>query len=379
MEGFEAKQLQSIFQSATDAIIISDKQGVIISWNAAAERIFGWASEEIVGKPLSAIMPSQYAPLHQAGMERFNSTGEKHVIGKTVELEGIRKNGEVFPIELSLGHWKDQQENYFCGIIRDITIRKRMEAEIEKATLELEAKVIERTNELIQRNAELEQYVYVVSHDLKEPMRSIAGLVSILDLEKTESNNGTQKCLDLIQDSATRMIKLVDDLLAYSRLGVDRKISSINCSALLQDVLSDLKQVVEESNAKIIQNNLPILNGFQTEMRLLFQNLISNAIKFRRPNLHPIIHIDAYREETQWKFVMEDNGIGIAEENLEKVFIIFKRLHDRNQYEGTGIGLAHCKKIVDLHGGKIWVESIKGEGSKFLFTIPDQRISTAYD
>jgi PAS domain S-box-containing protein len=370
MAGFEAKQLQSIFQSATDAIIIADEHGIILSWNAAAERIFEWTTSEIIGKSLSIIMPSKYSHLHEEGMHRFNSTGEKKVIGKTVELEGLTKNGKVFPIELSLGHWNENGKNYFSGIIRDITVRKGMEAHIEKAKQELELKVVERTNELIQRNAELEQYVYVVSHDLKEPMRSVTGLVALLKMTKTDSEK--EKYFQLIQHSADRMMKLVDDLLEHSRLGADRNVSSIDFASLLNEVQIDLQKIIQDSNAEITYTKLPTLYGLRTELRLLFQNLISNAIKFRKPNSNPKVEILAVRQENQWQFLVKDNGIGIASEYLEKVFVIFKRLHNRDEYEGSGIGLTHCKKIVELHGGKIWVESTPEQGSAFFFTLPDK-------
>ena len=368
MEGFEARQLQSIFESATDAIIIADHLGTILSWNPAAERIFEWEQAEIVGKPLTAIMPSSYSSMHEAGMKRFNATGEKRAIGKTVVLEGLTKSGKIFPIELSLGHWKANQQNFFCGIIRDITVRKRMEAEILKAQQELELKVVERTNELTHRNAELEQYAYVVSHDLKEPVRSIAGLISLLRLPGTEEEK--DKYLQLIQHSTSRMIKLVDDLLEHSRIGVNRYVSTIDLNTLLKEVITDLQKTIVESNAEITYDSLPTIQGYRTELRLLFQNLISNAIKFRKPHTKPIISIQATNDNVHWKFSVKDNGIGIETENLEQVFIIFKRLHERSAYEGTGIGLTHCKKIAELHGGKIWGESVSGEGSTFHFTLP---------
>lgn len=369
MEGFEASQLQSIFQSATDAIIIADHHGVILSWNPAAERIFGWSPSEVIGQPLSVIMPSKFAQLHNAGMQRFNSTGNKKVIGKTVELEGLTKEGIVFPIELSLGHWQADEKNYFCGIIRDITARKEMEAQIEKAKQELELKVIERTKELTLRNDELEKYVYVVSHDLKEPMRSIAGLVQLLQMPDAEQEK--EKYYHLIGHSANRMIRLVDDLLAHSRLGTERSVSSIDLSSLLREVEFDLQKVIQDSKAKIVYKTLPILHGFRTELRLLFQNLISNAIKFRKPGSSPAVTISAVHEDGCWKFSVEDNGIGIDKEHLDSVFIIFKRLHNRDEYEGSGIGLTHCKKIVELHGGKIWIDSVLEKGSTVYFTIPD--------
>lgn len=176
--------------------------------------------------------------------------------------------------------------------------------------------------------------------------------------------------LDFIFQSSERLRELIRGLMQYSRIGRERHLLEMNIPNLIDEIKKDLQFSIEESSAIIHYNHLPVVHAYPTEMRLLFQNLISNAIKFRNKNTQTIIEINCSESTNNWAFTVEDNGIGVEEKNLEKIFIIFKRLHNRDEYEGTGIGLAHCKKIIDLHGGKIWMESEKGKGSKIIFTIP---------
>jgi two-component system, sensor histidine kinase len=162
---------------------------------------------------------------------------------------------------------------------------------------------------------------------------------------------------------------LIKDLLDYSRIGRKKELAVVDCNIMLDEVLADLGQAIHEADAVIIADHLPVISGYPTEIKQLFQNLITNAIKFRKRDTRPAINICVQKKGGYWEFTFKDNGIGIDEQHRERIFIIFQRLHTRNEYEGSGIGLAHCKKIVELHGGKIWIESINGEGSSFHFTI----------
>ena len=176
--------------------------------------------------------------------------------------------------------------------------------------------------------------------------------------------------LDFIFQSSERLRELIKDLMQYSRIGRERRIEEVNLNNLILDIKKDLQFSIEESSSIIKYDELPTVQAYPIELRLLFQNLISNSIKFRNQNLQTFIEISCVESNENWSFIVEDNGIGVEPKNLEKVFIIFKRLHNRDEYEGTGIGLAHCKKIIELHGGKIWMESEKGKGCKVNFTIP---------
>ena len=225
--------------------------------------------------------------------------------------------------------------------------------------------------ELEQKNQDLEQYTYAVSHDLQEPLHSIQGLIGLLNLEyKNKLDELGHQYLELILSSSTRMKTLITNLLNYGRLGQEEITDSVNTEAILDKVKKDLHQIIEKSDTQIIQQTpLPTLKAYPTALHQLFQNLISNAIKFQHSHNKPIIHISARWENDLWLFTFKDNGIGIPVEYQKDIFVIFRRLHTNSEYSGTGVGLANCKKIVGLHNGEIWVESEKDKGSTFFFTL----------
>jgi signal transduction histidine kinase len=247
---------------------------------------------------------------------------------------------------------------------------QRLEQENKEVNNSLEKKVRQRTSELESKNKELEQFAYVASHDLQEPLRTISGFVDLLQKEyrpKLEGNGHLY--LSFLSQAALRMKTLIKDLLDYSRIGREKAARPVDCNVLVDEVLADLSRSIRDSGARISQGPLPVLRAYPTELKLLFQNLIANAIKFKHPGRPPEISITATPEEGRWRCIIADNGIGIEKQSLERIFIIFQRLHNRSQYEGSGIGLAHCKKIVELHDGTIWAESEPGQGSRFYFTI----------
>lgn len=220
------------------------------------------------------------------------------------------------------------------------------------------------------KNKELEQLAYVASHDLQEPLRTMTSLVELFKTEYGENMDETEaQYLDFISDAATRMQHLTKALLDYSRIGRDKHTEITDCNKLVAEVLSDLQTLLHEKLAHVAVAPLPVLLVYPVELKLLFQNLISNAVKFQAPDSIPMISIEAEKQDAGWLFSVKDNGIGIPPEYREKIFVIFQRLHSRTHYEGTGIGLAHCTKIAALHNGTIWVESAVGAGSTFYFTI----------
>lgn len=227
--------------------------------------------------------------------------------------------------------------------------------------------------QLENKNKELEQFTYIASHDLQEPLYTLTSFSELLKKDYAgKLDENANNCLEFISQASIRMSVLVKGLLDYSCIGQKKELAIVDCNKVVDAVLKDLNSVITESNAKIIVKKLPKVHAYETEIRLLFQNLISNAIKFSRKNIIPQLVISVREINNDWQFSVKDNGIGIDTRHQKRIFAIFKRLHAKNEYAGTGIGLAHCKKIVDLHYGKLWVESIPNKGSTFYFTISKQ-------
>ena len=255
--------------------------------------------------------------------------------------------------------------NHFNSMAEEL---ERLEQENREANNSLERKVRQRTAELESKNKELEQFAYVASHDLQEPLRTISGFVELLQKEygdRLDGNGG--KYLEYISQGSDRMKTLIKDLLDYSRIGREKEAMSLDSRQTLAEVLADLDKSIHESGARIRSAGLPVLRAYPTELKLLLQNLITNAIKFRHSDRLPEIFIEAVSEPAYWRFMVSDNGIGIEPQFLERIFIIFQRLHSRTRYDGSGIGLAHGKKIAELHGGRIWAEFQTRSGDTVLF------------
>ena len=248
----------------------------------------------------------------------------------------------------------------------------------KQSIIEIQKKEQEKINQKLKqtlysvelKNQELEQFAYIASHDLQEPLRTASSFIHLLRKKYQGAlDEKANLYLTQISNSSERMIGLINGLLEYSRLGHQKDTQTLDCNEIISDLLLDLEQVIRENNAGISVKDMPKLEVYPTQFKLLFQNLITNAIKFRNKDIDPSIQITAKEKKDHWEFCVSDNGIGINKEYFNKIFIIFQRLHTKKEYGGAGIGLAHCKKIVELHQGKIWVESQLGKGSKFYFTI----------
>jgi signal transduction histidine kinase len=256
------------------------------------------------------------------------------------------------------------------AVIDDINAKKNELALINEELLHSQKALNLKNKEYEEKNKELEQFVYIASHDLHEPLRTTSGFVELLQKQyKGKLDEKADGYLSYIMQGTQRMKTLINDLLDYSRIGNNKELEQVDCNTVLQEVLSDLGTVLEETSARITWEPLPVIDGHPTAIKQLFQNLVTNGIKFRQGDIIPYIRVTAETAGEYWRFSFTDNGIGIDKQHRDKIFVIFQRLHTRKEYEGTGIGLAHCKKIVELHKGNIWVDSMPGEGSTFRFTI----------
>jgi len=227
--------------------------------------------------------------------------------------------------------------------------------------------------ELVLKNRELEQFAYVASHDLQEPLRTTAGFAELLQKQYMgRLDEKADKYLHFISDATDRMKTLIKDLLDFSRIGAAVELKKVDCNEIVKEMLDDISTAITEADASVVCGELPKLYGYSTELKLLFQNLVINAIKFRRGGVKPLVKIAAVKVDTYWEFSVNDNGIGIEMEHSERIFQIFQRLHTRTEYKGSGIGLSHCKKIVEIHHGKIWLQSQPGKGSTFYFILPGE-------
>lgn len=358
-----------IMNAALDAIICIDRRDQITLWNPQAEKIFGWTTDEVEGRRLAdIIIPVEYRERHSRGMERYLKTGHGPALNVLLELKAINRQGNEFPIELTVLPIKQEgEEEIFCAFIRDITERKKNETILK----ELNQQMAKNIDELAKSNVELEQYAYIASHDLQEPLRMVTNFLTQLDKKYNDRLDDLGKqYLHFAVDGAIRMRKIILDLLEYSRIGkMELLLETINLNDVIADIINVNKTVIEEKGAIIICDNLPKVNANRTAIMQVFQNLISNALKYHQNLRVPKIEISSVEHEDHWQFEVADNGIGIDSQFFEKIFVIFQRLHNKQEYSGTGIGLAICKKIVESHGGSIWLQSEIGQGTTFYFTI----------
>lgn len=366
MPGASEAKFQSLVDLLPDAIVISNEEGRVLLVNSETQRLFGFSREELIQQLVEMLIPKRLRIKHADDRKKFLANPQARPMGTGFELIGLRKDGTEFPVEISLGTLRAQEGLLICSVIRDITDRKHADAILKRTAAEL-----------ARSNAELEQFAGAASHDLQEPLRTVAGITQLFARDyKHKLDAEAAELLDMIARAAKRMQLLLNALLDYARLGAQEKpFELVDCQIVYQAAVANLKLAIEESGAELTAGHLPSVLGDVVQITQLFQNLLANAIKFKARERRPQILVSAQQLDKEWRIAVHDNGIGIDPKNFERLFMPFQRLHTPDQYRGTGIGLAMCKKIVERHGGRIWVESALGNGATFYLTIPTVEIS----
>jgi PAS domain S-box-containing protein len=351
-----------LFNSGNDAImvhhpIVEGMPDNFLEVNDIACQRFGYSREELL-RLSPADIDDPEDPLDMTAI-REKIRRDKHAIFEKVH---VTRDGRKMPVEINAKLFDLHGEPTILSVLRDITQRKETEEKVKKLMSELE-----------RSNRELEQFAYVASHDLQEPLRKIASFAELLaNRYKGQLDKKADTFIEYIVDGASRMRILINDILTYSHVMTrGKEFAETDCGAVISRVLGDLDPAIKKSNAAITCDALPTVMADAVQMEQLFQNLIGNAIKYHGEG-PPRVHISAKKEKQEWVFSVRDNGIGIGPEHAERIFVIFQRLHTRAEYSGTGIGLAVCKKVVERLGGRIWVESVPGKGATFYFTITDK-------
>jgi PAS domain S-box-containing protein len=360
------ERFRAMFEKAAVGIAMVDPDGRWLRVNPSLCGITGYPEAELLGLTLQDITHPEDLSMDLAAIQRVLSG---RIDTYDMEKRYIRKDGAVIPIHLtvSLVREMDGTPGYFVFIVEDISMRKAAEEKLARALEELE-----------RSNRELEQFAYVASHDLQEPLRMVSSYTQLLARHyEGQLDEKAKKYIDYAVDGAVRMQQLINDLLTFARVGTrGAPFKPVDTHALLGVVIKNLAISISEARAIVTNDDLPVVSADASQLTMVFQNLMANAIKFRGET-PPHIHVSATERDREWIFSVKDNGIGIDRKYADRIFVIFQRLHTREEYSGTGIGLAICKRIIARHGGRIWFESETGRGATFFFTIPKYPGTTA--
>jgi len=355
-------RLQNIIDNAVDGLITINNKGLIESFNAACEDIFGYSAKEVVGKNVSMLMPLPHQEKHDEYINNYKVTGQKKILGIGREVVGRRKNGSTFPLDISVSKVSLVDGIIYSGIVRDITEQKKRSEELNLSV-----------EELTRSNKDLERFAHAASHDLQEPLRMVASSCDLLERRYSDKLDDLgREFLGYAKDGAKRMQHLIGDILQFSRLETNRlEFEMIDLNETLKHIHVDLKQIIEERNVKIISDELPQLRTQSTYIKMVMQNLIHNAIKFNKSE-RPTITITHKQGNGFHKLSFSDNGIGIHPQHKNKIFDMFTQLNRKDEFPGSGIGLSVVRKIIEMHKGKIWVEDNHDgtSGTTISFQIP---------
>jgi PAS domain S-box-containing protein len=351
------ERFRSISESTTDAILVADKDLEIIYCNTAANRITQFSANELGRLNIQDVLVGNEENWQQLLGDLSHNESS---VSSLPDLFVISKDESRIPVDIALSHWHTEEGSFYGFIIHDISLRKTFEEELKR-----------KADELDRSNNALQQFAYVASHDMREPLRMITSFLQLL--ERKHRDKLPEEAIGYVNmslDGAKRLSNLINDLLNYSRVNSGKpNLKETDLNEIMEEVMLNLSEVIKDKNVKVELNNLPEkMIADPIKFAQLFQNLIANAIKFNNKP-QPIIRIWTEDKASKWQFNVQDNGIGMTQEQLDQAFIMFRRLHGK-EYPGTGIGLALCKRIVEQHNGTIWVESEPEKGTTFHFTIP---------
>jgi PAS domain S-box-containing protein len=378
------ERLRAILHTAVEGIITIDERGLIESVNRAAEKLFGYSGAELFGKNVSLLMPSPYREHHDGYLQNYLRTGEAKIIGIGREVVGQKKDGSIFPMDLSVGEVKLASGRLFTGIVRDITERKQAEE-----------RLAELAQTLAEKNKELETIVYIASHDLRSPLVNIQGFSKELaracdriheklndpsrnSISKTELaaifNEDVPEAIEYILAGVAKMDTLLAGFLRFSRLGrAALRMERLNMNHLLAGIAQAMEFQIKKSSAIVKIGPLPDCYGDAGQINHVFSNLLDNAVKFLAPGRLGRIEVSGRVENGRSIYAIRDNGIGILPEHQSKIFEIFHRLNPVDT-EGEGLGLTIAQRILERHDGKIWIESTSGQGATFFVSLPSTPI-----
>ena len=354
------KRIATIVDNVLEGIITIDNRGRVQRFNLAAERIFGYSADEVIGQNVKMLMPEPYHGEHDGYLHNFNSTGEAKILGIGRVVEGQRKDGSVFPMDLGVAELEVEGERLFVGNCRDITERKRAERTSYERTVQLEA-----------ANAELDSFAYSVSHDLRAPLRAMGGFTQALVDDYGDRLDGEAfNFLDRIGNASRRMGQMIDDILTLSRATRgEMSFAPVDLSAIAEAQLAELAEAEPERDVEIVIKPGIVANGDKRLLDTVLRNLLHNAWKFSGNETRARIEFGVASQDGHPTFFVRDNGAGFDMAYANKLFGIFQRLHGRGEFEGTGIGLETVARLISRHGGLVWAEGVEGEGATFFFTL----------
>ncbi len=357
-KGLETGVYQQMLDAAPDAMLLVDQTGLIRFANQRSKDIFQYEPQELVGQKVEMLVPRIIAEAHIGMRENYFATPNIRAMGSGLNINARRKDSVLVPVEISLSPITIGGDRFAITVIRDVDDLRRAQRELRDKARKLE-----------QSNRDLEQFAYVASHDLQEPLRMVASYTTLLKRRYADKlDQDANEFIGFAIGGVKRMQALISDLLIYSRISTrEAPMTEVPLQEIVDQAKHNLQVAFDEKKAIIETGPLPVVFGNAGQLVQLLQNLIGNAVKFC--GKQPRVSVTAKDLGDRVEIVVADNGIGIARAHQEKIFMIFQRLHAREQYEGTGIGLAICERVVSQHGGKIWVESEEGQGAKFIFTL----------